>query len=101
MLGSPSATSEGGIAIVTNERWGKARKILFIRKTGGIDGHFEGFWEVLDSSWGGNWVYTEIFNNTFYISHPVGPDSKGARIHHKFHNLPGEAKKLLERLPSY
>ena len=47
--GSPLATSEGWIDIVTNI-WNKGKFTRYIWKTGS---HFEDFWEVLDSSWEG------------------------------------------------
>ena len=55
MLGSPIATSEGGIDVITDVRDPKFREK--IRKTGGIDvRHFWRFSKVLDSSWEGNWL---------------------------------------------
>ena len=54
MLGSPLATSEGVIDVVTNVRNYKEPE-YYHGKTGRIDvRHFEGFREVLDSSWEGN-----------------------------------------------
>jgi hypothetical protein len=48
VLGSPLATCEDEIDIVTNVR--RTGRMINIGKTGGIDvRHFEGFWEVLDN----------------------------------------------------
>ena len=53
MLGSPLATINGEIDIITDVRREKNNREE--GKTGGIDvGHSESFCEVLDSSWEGN-----------------------------------------------
>jgi hypothetical protein len=67
IFGSPLATSEGGIDIVTNVREEIKRKKSW--KTGGIGvRHFEDFWERVDTSCKGNWVLLKIgLSNTFYI----------------------------------
>lgn len=54
MLGSPIATIEGGIDVVTN-----VRRVYdqYTRKAGGIDvRHFKSFREVLNLSWEENRV---------------------------------------------
>ena len=50
MLGSPLSTIEGGIDITTDIRRNYDKRDK--GKADGIDiRHFDGFWEVLDSSW--------------------------------------------------